>query len=268
MANAVKTYNGGDAFTLKPNGMDSRTVNKLLYTPNQVPLSGLQIYYDPAHPDCYPGTGTTLTDLMGNYNSTIGGGMESSYTQNGWFTNDGVNDGITSATTIPLDSTGALGWGIWFQYGGLTTTQLLLDDYFNNGSGDRYGMRIFYFSGNLNFQFTQGNNNPFALTPYISPNTWYFLFGQTKYVSSTTRANQLWLGDGSGITQLYNNGSFSSNATATTTQNETLGLTDFKTSGASWGGKIGEAWRYYNHTLLTTTQVTSIFNNTKQRYGY
>lgn len=264
---SISNYNGTSAYNLKPNGIDTREMNGS-YTPNQIPLSGLHLYYDPANPECYAGSGTTLTDLMGNTNSTIYGGMESSYVQNGWFTNDGVNDGIVSNTQVTLNSTGSLGWGVWFQYAGLTSTQLLIDDYWNNGGGDRYGLRVFFFGGNLRAQFTSPSNNSFNLLPYVSTNTWYFLYFHTRYNGNNTYVNQLWLGDINGVQQLVDTPAYSSSPPATSTQNETFALTDFKTSGASWGGKIGEAWRYYNHTLLTNAEVNSIFDNTKARYGY
>ena len=56
--------------------------------------SGLTAYYDPANPLSYSGTGVTLTDLSGNgINGTIVG---ATYTDNTYFTLDGVNDYIVT----------------------------------------------------------------------------------------------------------------------------------------------------------------------------
>jgi hypothetical protein len=56
--------------------------------------SGLTAYYDPANPLSYSGSGSTLTDLSGNgIDGTIVG---ATYTDNTYFTLDGVNDYIVT----------------------------------------------------------------------------------------------------------------------------------------------------------------------------
>jgi hypothetical protein len=56
--------------------------------------SGLVAYYDPANPSSYSGSGSTITDLSGNgINGTIVG---ATYTDNTYFTLDGVNDYIVT----------------------------------------------------------------------------------------------------------------------------------------------------------------------------
>jgi len=64
------------------------------YTPPDFVSSGLVAYYDPANSSSYPGSGTTLTDLSGNgIDGTIVG---ATYTDDTYFTLDGVNDYIVT----------------------------------------------------------------------------------------------------------------------------------------------------------------------------
>jgi len=64
------------------------------YTAPDYVSSGLITYYDPANPSSYSGSGTTLTDLSGNgIDGTIVG---ATYTDNTYFTLDGVNDYIVT----------------------------------------------------------------------------------------------------------------------------------------------------------------------------
>lgn len=64
------------------------------YTPPDYVSSGLTAYYDPANPLSYAGSGSTLIDLSGNgINGTIVG---ATYTDNTYFTLDGVNDYIVT----------------------------------------------------------------------------------------------------------------------------------------------------------------------------
>lgn len=74
------------------------------YTPPNYVSSGLVAYYDPANVNSYSGTGSTLTDLSGNSNnSTIVG---ATYTDNSYFTLDGVNDYIVTPNLYTALTTG------------------------------------------------------------------------------------------------------------------------------------------------------------------
>lgn len=64
------------------------------FTPPDFVSSGLTAYYNPADPLSYSGTGTTLTDLSGNGNNGLIVGA--TYTDNTYFTLDGVNDYIVT----------------------------------------------------------------------------------------------------------------------------------------------------------------------------
>lgn len=64
------------------------------FIPPDFVSSGLTAYYNPADPLSYSGSGTTLTDLSGNGNNGLVVGA--TYTDNTYFTLDGVNDYIVT----------------------------------------------------------------------------------------------------------------------------------------------------------------------------
>lgn len=75
-------------------GFGRRKVVSVGYTPPDFVSSGLIAYYDPANSSSYSGTGSTLSDLSGNgINGTIVG---ATYTDDTYFTLDGVNDYIVT----------------------------------------------------------------------------------------------------------------------------------------------------------------------------
>ena len=75
-------------------GFGRRKVASVGYTPPDFVSSGLIAYYDPANSSSYSGTGSTLSDLSGNgIDGTIVG---ATYTDNTYFTLDGVNDYIVT----------------------------------------------------------------------------------------------------------------------------------------------------------------------------
>lgn len=62
---------------------------------------GLILHYDPANVKSYPGTGTALTNLSGPVNATLVNGV---VFNNGYFSFDGVNDGINTSSTVSVSS--------------------------------------------------------------------------------------------------------------------------------------------------------------------
>lgn len=261
---SISNYNGTSAYNLKPNGIDTRKMNGS-YTPNAVPLNSLELYYDPANPDCYSGTGTTLFDVTGNNNGVIGGGMESSYVQNGWFNSDGVNDNISASNTTSIGyTTNGMGiWG-WFRWDGTNATQGISNAYFNNaGPADRYGVRFYQFNNNFTMASLVLSAHYQNVNAYVSANVWTFFFNQLDYVSGTTFRLNKWMGT-STLTKVYENNSFTSNLPLTSAQNITYNI---GVNANSFNGDLGECG-FYNNTYLSDAQVTRIYNNTKARYGY
>lgn len=266
MANAVKTYNGGNAFLLKPNGMDSRTVNKYLYTPSQIPQQGILANYDPAHPDSYSGTGTTLFDLTANNNDiTLYGGFESGYAQNGWFVNDAVND-YGASGNVTLNGT-SFTLGIWVRR----------DDNFNPpawpflclDATTGYGLSLtirtdangdYYFRWRFTDSANVGRNQNSTTSP-VSLGTWYYAVAT---LDTTTDTMYSYYFDGTGLVQ-----------TLTRTDNTADFGTNTVVGPINYGGvplqekgvSVGEA-HIYQGSALIQGRIENIYNNTKARYGY
>ena len=72
------------------NNVRTTVVEDADYTPPNFVSSGLTAYYDPANPSSYSGSGSTLTDLSGN--GIDGSIVGATYTDDTYFTLDGVND--------------------------------------------------------------------------------------------------------------------------------------------------------------------------------
>ena len=262
---SITKYNGTSAYNLKPLGIDTREMNGV-YTPNQIPLNNVELYYDPANPDCYAGTGTTLIDIGGNNNGVIGGGMESSYQQPGIFNSDGVNDNITASNTTNIGyTTNGMGiWG-WFRWDGTNATQGISNVYFNNGGSpiDRYGLRLYQFNNNFTMATLIVTAHYLNVNAYVSTNVWTFFFNQVDYVSGTTFRMNKWMGS-STLTKVYENNSFTSSLPSTSSQAITYNI---GVDANSFNGDLGECG-FYNNTYLTDQEITRIYNNTKKRYGY
>lgn len=266
---AVKTYNGGNAFTLKPNGMDSRNVNKLLYTPNQVPQTNLQYSYDPLHPSCYDGTSTTLNSLPSNRGGyiTLFGGMQNSFTQQGVFELDGVNDygqifdDITTQTGYITQEYTMVCWVKAPTWTGAAQYPLQYNTGVRGSRFDRFTSTLFRVVswGDPNIA---GNPQIAQVgTMLVEENQWQLL--SISYAS------------GGNPTVGY-----SLNSTGNMTFITNIGLVqDWTTGGVAaelwgvlnnlsvyWSGGLGE-WAIYQ-TNLTNGRVEEYFNNTKKRYGY
>jgi hypothetical protein len=66
----------------------------------------LDLYYDAALPESYPGTGTTWTDLSGNgYTGTLNNGPTFSSDNGGGIVFDGSNDGVSTTYTANTGNT-------------------------------------------------------------------------------------------------------------------------------------------------------------------
>lgn len=67
--------------------------------------SDLFLHYDPADTNSYSGTGTTLTDLVGNNNADLLGGIESGWDEElgNSFPITGSGDGITTSSTVSIN---------------------------------------------------------------------------------------------------------------------------------------------------------------------
>lgn len=258
---AVKTYNGVNAFTAKPLGLDTREVNGM-YTPNQIPQTNLVASYDPAHPSSYSGSGQLLNDLSGNGNNlTLYGGVESGYNASGWFNYDGVNDAAYLAGNTISGNQSVGGWyritadNDFFQMiGGILGSSLEgIQVYYNcNNTNNRFFGRIEDASGVA----TAASVLESVYT--VNLNTWYYVC--VSWNNSTKQLNH-YIFDSSGLAGSQSVTSTGIDTTSTASANIINGATTY------WAyGYIGETHIY--NAALSQADFTDIYNNTKARYGY
>ena len=74
----------------------------------------LVLHVDPANPESYPGSGTLLTDLTGNYNATLVNGVGFTSDDGGALVFDGVDDYGTFGNVLNFGPSNAWTVSIWF----------------------------------------------------------------------------------------------------------------------------------------------------------
>ena len=74
----------------------------------------LVLHVDPANPESYPGSGTLLTDLKGNYNATLVNGVGFTSDDGGALVFDGVDDYGTFGNVLNFGPSNAWTVSIWF----------------------------------------------------------------------------------------------------------------------------------------------------------
>ena len=138
------------------------------------------IHYDPADTNSYSGTGTTLTDLAGNNNGDLLGGIESSYDEElgNSFDMTGSGDGITTSSPVSINpNTSGMSIELWFKLDADNYCYLFaFDGTGTTGFGLSYRANVdqvwwFYRIG------ATTNDNLYSST--ISLNTWHHIVATT-----------------------------------------------------------------------------------------
>ena len=133
------------------------------YHSKPIVTDGLVFCVDPANKVSYPGSGTTVNDLIDN--SITGSllnsvGFENSFA--GIFTFDGATDNIEIMDSTTLKPT-SITVSIWFKGGSQSTYTYLVDKYYT-GSGPAYGFYTKTSTDKLSFIIRKGNNTGWAET--------------------------------------------------------------------------------------------------------
>lgn len=269
---SISKYNGSSAYGLKPLGIDTREMNGV-YTPNQILQTNLNYSYDFAHPESYPGSGTTVTSLVNSYTGTVNGSPTFNSTT-GAFEGDAVNDYILlSGWTRPLS------WscGVWFLLNDWSTPAVdtiysLYDTRLT--SGGQNGLRLTLrqtVSPDENFirfrWVNSGTNQNIDIlestvgSTYFQNNQWYYLCWSRTGSTNIT----IWMSNPStGVLDELANFTPVAGVMTTVMVNNTYGCGD--QIGSFIDGDIAELHEYTTNLSLTDFQRN--FNNTKKRYGY
>lgn len=210
------------------------------------------LYLDAGNPASYPGTGTVWTDLIGGkvFNLINGPGYDPANGGKFYFYSPG---GQYAECSTSLPSLPTFTASIWHWWDGV------------NSGGLPCILTENYVGGSLNFTIgapggvvAQGGyfNGNFQLSPQftLSANTWY----QIVTTCDSSQTVNIYL-NGSLISTTATSGSVPSSSNA--------GILLMKRWDGSecWGGYLSTVGIY--NKALTQTQVSSIFNATKSRYG-
>ena len=207
---------------------------------------------DAGNPLSYPGTGTVWTDLIGGkvFNLINGPGYDPSNGGKFYFYAPGNQyaECSTSLPSLPTFTT-----TVWHYWDGTNTGGLpcILTEIYVGGS-------INYFVGNLLGVVAQGGyfNGGFQVSPQFSltPNTWYQIVVTC---------------DSSQVVKIYVNNSLISSTQTGGAQpssgNAGIRLMRRWDDNDYWGGYLATVDIY--DKALSSTQISSIWNSTKSRYG-
>ena len=228
-------------------------------SPNIV-TDGLVLALDAANPKSYPGTGTAVSNLSGNTNSTLTNGPTFGSTFGGAFDFDGSNDRITTPITATNWANVAFTIQLW------TSDCTQNDSVFelgHDGGVNNLGMVGAYWASLNRIFFYWRSSNGAGVGTYITvphdrtaPNNLCVTFTGIGGTNGTTLKNN---------TTIYLNGisySVSSGGGASPQSTSTLLL-----GGAQYplNGKIHNTL-YYDR-VLTPQEVLQNYNATKTRFG-
>jgi hypothetical protein len=236
--------------------------NAIISPPASVPFTTRTLYHrvDFGNTSCYPGTGTTVTDLVSSRAHTVFGGA--AWNSGGYFTFDGVNDYIMTNANMSYtaeDFLGHFSTGAWV--------------YPTTSAGVRDAYSIYESSiaqaGIVNDTNIRVRNPNGTLNTSIgwNLNQWQYIVHTYNYGTTSTglqnrmyRNGSLIWTQGSSTARRYNNivserflvGAFDNGSNGTTISNY-------------FSGRIGDVHLYRD--LLTNQEILNNYNATKGKYG-
>jgi len=226
--------------------------------------SGLVFNMDAANRACYPRTGTTATDTIGNTSGTLNGATFSNI-NSGVFNFDGTDDYIGCADTTYLNGVSQMSLSVWFNFDNAISTRGLIGDmqsvnynsvngHFHiitkDASGSDYSFRI-YFIGTDSIQHSINiDNRPFTA-------------GQWHNLVMTYNAGTVnFYVDGSLAPSTIHAGAPIPTSFVTLTNNKPLEIGRW--SSVEWDGKIANS-QIYNRAL-SANEVLHNYNALKSRF--
>lgn len=223
-----------------------------------VATSNLQLYYNPTDTASYPGTGSTLTSLVG---SGLNGTMTSVTYTSPSFTFSSTPSQISVADSTTLEpGTGDFTVEMWLRYSVIAGQTRTVLSKTNNGGGEAdwsYGFRT-SAGGLVYFEVGNGTNSVTSPTSSVTTGVWYQIVGVWTNIASNSIA-------------LYRNGTLiSSNShTFTSVKNSTNPLYIGNYNGGEFvqqfAGNIGII-RIYNKAL-SAAEVLNNYDANKATYG-
>ncbi len=222
----------------------------LNYGPLPIVSSGLIYCVDTIDKHSYPGSGTSVTDLVGGRTATLTNGP--TFNASGYFDFDGSNDymdmGFTPTNAI---CSSGFAWGYWFNWDAISGNKI--QGVIDNPGGDNGRIYMGPYNGNLMI----GCGNTYdSNVGSLSTGEWVYA---------------LMSFDGSSTCRFYKNGSLSDTLTSIT----------FNIAGSRnmiWGAGDNDGSLLYNNNgkgalthfyskELSASEVSQNFNAQRARFG-
>lgn len=229
-----------------------------------IPTDGLVLSLDAQNTNLYATSPTTAYDVSGNnYNGTLTNGVQYVSDGDGSWKFDGIDDyidniGTTSSFSF-IQNTGIFTICAWVRLTEFSTTQRAIMGNNRNVTTEKgFLLARGTASSRIRFVITNGGGNVFSqqLDNYFLDNNWVFV----TIVGNGT--NVIYYRNGT----LFQNGSnLGTLATGDSTRTLSVGRVTNLSSSFFWSGNISQTSIY--NTTLSATQISTIYNATKSRYG-
>jgi hypothetical protein len=218
--------------------------------PTPIYPTSLKLFIDAGNPASYPGSGTTVTDLIGTQNGTLVNGASYNSIDGGVFSFDGINDLITFAHNAAIKPTSKGTLSVMCKmlspFTGVVLSTMDRNTYFR-------GAAIYQDASPFRGQLASNSSRQSStFSPSFFQNVW-------KMLTLT------W--DGTTITKYVNDalqGTVAQTVTVTTHANPvTIG--DMSPNDYPMKGYV--SWAKIYDDAITLSDVQANFNSIKSRYG-
>lgn len=233
---------------------------------SSIPTSGLLVNLDASNASSYGGSGTTWTTLTGNgYNGILTNGPTYTATSPSYFTLDGTDDYINIADAAALrpgvGGTNAVTAIIWAYITSYAAFDGIISKQYGAGSYDGFSLTfqtnnrltLNMNGGGVNGNYTSASNNVFSL------NTWTMFTCIPRFGGGATYPSKAYVNSTEVISV--------SNAESSIPVNTApIRLASGIQEGSPYPAcRIGSF--YYYNRALTAAEISTIYNNTKTRFG-
>jgi hypothetical protein len=257
---SIKFENRNGGYIRLENRFSNGNISMVNTNENSIVTNNLILHYDPSNALSYPGSGTTITNLVGG---GLNGTMSNITYTSPYFSFNGSSSQISVADNSLLEP-GSGNWTMesWFYVNSTSSSAVVLGKFDNGGLAQNvsYSIRINTL-GNLFAQFSNGQPATFVNSSNyaVSLNTWY----QVVYVWTNN--------GGSGTIETFINGlsigttSHSFASILNSTNPLYIGSYNGGEYSQYFNGRIGVV-RLYNDSL-TSTEVLQNYNANKNVFG-
>ena len=213
---------------------------------NNIVTDGLVFYVDPAYKKSYPGSGTTVNDLVGTIEGTFQNSPGFESNNNGIFEFDGSDDRISLTSSPNLSpGTGDFTFSIWANPTSYTGTYM--------------GWFVIATTGGLWIGIS--NNNEYILRAYGVANIVSFSTKPTTGVWTNVTITRI-----SNTSTIYYNAVSKGSNTDNRDYGQATGYIADDGGGTDYNGKFGPIM-FYKGKGLTQAEVLQNYQAQKERFG-